>query len=75
MRLLGIATLSGFLILSLACASRLTVKSGASQDGPYRVLATTKVGGDGGFDYVNCDPEMRRTLCCAPRAFSAGRRL
>ena len=28
--------------------------------GPYRVLSTTKVGGEGGFDYVYADPVGRR---------------
>lgn len=29
-------------------------------DGPYKVLKTVKVGGDGGFDYVNADSTDRR---------------
>ncbi len=29
-------------------------------DGPYKVLKTAKVGGDGGFDYVNADSDGRR---------------
>jgi DNA-binding beta-propeller fold protein YncE len=29
-------------------------------DGPYQVLKTAKVGGEGGFDYVNADAEGRR---------------
>ena len=32
----------------------------AAQDGPYKVLATTKVGGPGGMDYVTADSEGRR---------------
>ncbi len=31
-----------------------------SAAGPYKVLKTAKVGGDGGFDYVNVDVENRR---------------
>ena len=31
-----------------------------SGTGPYKVLKTAKVGGDGGFDYVNVDVENRR---------------
>ncbi len=31
-----------------------------AQDGPYKVLATTKVGGEGGMDYVTADSEGRR---------------
>jgi hypothetical protein len=33
---------------------------GASAAGPYKVLKTAKVGGDGGFDYVNADVVGRR---------------
>src|SRR5947207_1647147 len=29
-------------------------------EGPYRVLKTAKVGGDGGFDYVYADSDGRR---------------
>lgn len=31
-----------------------------AQDGPYKVLATTKIGGEGGYDYVTADPAGRR---------------
>lgn len=31
-----------------------------AQDGPYKVLATTNVGGEGGYDYVTADPVGRR---------------
>jgi DNA-binding beta-propeller fold protein YncE len=30
-----------------------------AQSGPYKVLNTVKVGGDGGFDYVTADPDAR----------------
>jgi DNA-binding beta-propeller fold protein YncE len=33
---------------------------GSAQDGPYKVLKTAKVGGDGGFDYVYADSAGRR---------------
>jgi hypothetical protein len=33
---------------------------GFSQDGPYKILKATKVGGDGGFDYVTADSAGRR---------------
>jgi DNA-binding beta-propeller fold protein YncE len=32
----------------------------AAQDGPYKVLATTKVGGPGGMDYVYADSDARK---------------
>src|SRR5580693_9333166 len=31
-----------------------------STDGPYKVLKTAKVGGDGGFDYVTANAEDRQ---------------
>ena len=31
-----------------------------AQDGPYHVITTAKVGGDGGWDYVNADPVNRQ---------------
>lgn len=35
-----------------------------AQDGPYKILNTVKVGGDGGFDYLTADP-ANRTLYVA----------
>ena len=32
----------------------------ASAEGPYKVLKTAKVGGEGGWDYVSVDVEGRR---------------
>jgi hypothetical protein len=46
--------------LMLACALALFVTVGTAQQGPYKVLRTAKVGGDGGFDYVNADSAGRR---------------
>ena len=54
----------------LALASGLVVSATASspkvqpQDGPYHVIKVTKVGGDGGFDYVYAD-SAGRTLYVA----------
>lgn len=42
----------------------------AQATGPYRVLKTQKVGGNGGFDYVVADPDGRR-LYVARRADTA----
>ena len=44
---------------------------GAAQDGPYKVLKTAKVGGDGGFDYVYADSTGRRLY--VPRTGSSPR--
>ncbi len=37
-----------------------TTLHASAQDGPYKVLSTTKVGGEGSFDYVTADPDGRR---------------
>jgi DNA-binding beta-propeller fold protein YncE len=40
------------------------MKSVSSGSGPYKVLKVAKVGGDGGFDYVNADSDGRRLYVC-----------
>ncbi len=51
-------------ILVLCAAVAVPLLSAFAQqtpaDGPYRVLRTAKVGGDGGFDYVYADSKERR---------------
>src|SRR5580692_11154195 len=52
--------------LGLAIAATIAICAPAgwaqqsSATGPYKVLKTAKVGGDGGWDYVNVDVENRR---------------
>jgi uncharacterized protein YjiK len=41
-------------------AFAMVASLGLAQDGPYKVLKTVKVGGDGGFDYVTADSEGRK---------------
>src|SRR5258707_6417271 len=41
-------------------ATILPAISQTSTDGPYKVLKTVKVGGEGGFDYVYADVAGRR---------------
>lgn len=49
------------LILALAGAALLPVLAiGQQSAGPYNILKTVKVGGEGGFDYVVADSEARR---------------
>ena len=36
------------------------VSAQAPAEGPYKILKTAKVGGDGGFDYTNVDVDARR---------------
>jgi DNA-binding beta-propeller fold protein YncE len=38
----------------------LALPHSALADGPYRILKTVTVGGDGGFDYITADSEGRR---------------
>ena len=32
----------------------------AQQDGPYKVLKTERVGGEGGWDYIYADADLRK---------------
>ena len=43
----------------------------ASNEGPYKVLRTAKVGGEGGFDYVYADSVGRRLYVPRPAASGA----
>jgi DNA-binding beta-propeller fold protein YncE len=47
-------------ILVLAAGMTATTVSAQAPDGPYKVLKTVKVGGDGGFDYVYADSAGRK---------------
>jgi len=46
--------------LALASIALLPTLATAQQAGPYKILKTVKVGGEGGFDYVTADSEARR---------------
>src|SRR5580692_173697 len=52
------------LTVAMGTASLVLAASGLAQQaataGPYKVLKTAKVGGDGGFDYVYADDAGRR---------------
>ena len=51
----------GFLILCVSLAMIATIAlAQAPSSGPYKVIKTAKVGGVGGFDYVNADSVNRR---------------
>jgi hypothetical protein len=52
--------LSPAIVLSLAIAAGIVLAQEAPTAGPYKVLKTAKVGGDGGFDYVYADDAGRR---------------
>jgi glutamine cyclotransferase len=56
--------------LAAAAALVLFPFAALAQDGPYKVINTVKIGGDGGFDYVTADPDGR-TLIVA-RSGAAG---
>jgi len=55
MRLLALTFVSGLIAVAAASATYQ-----ASSEGPYHVLQTAKVGGDGGFDYVYADSDGRK---------------
>ena len=44
----------------IAAAITAFAPVGLAQTGPYKVLKTAKVGGDGGFDYIYADVDARR---------------
>jgi DNA-binding beta-propeller fold protein YncE len=48
-----------FACLAALAAIALIPAAALAQAGPYKVLQTIKVGGDGGFDYVTADSEGR----------------
>src|SRR6266478_4321000 len=54
-----------------AVVAMLPFASLAQQAGPYKVLQTVKVGGEGGFDYVYADDAGRRLY--VPRSGPSGR--
>ena len=57
MRLIGLTTVALFgLSASLAVGQTAPAESAG---GPYKVVTTAKVGGEGGFDYVTADPDTR----------------
>jgi len=60
-------------ILLLCAATTILLSSLAlhAQTGPYKVLSNTKVGGDGGFDYVYADSVARKLYI--PRSGPSGR--
>ncbi len=55
MKLTGALIVAGVLGISSAVGFGQT----AATDGPYKVLKAEKVGGEGGFDYIDCDPDTR----------------
>ena len=51
--LAALAALAAITILPLAAAA---------QAGPYKIINTVKIGGEGGFDYVTADPDSRTLI-------------
>ncbi len=45
---------------TLALFTAVAVAGQGGSDGPYKVIKTAKVGGDGGFDYIYADVDARR---------------
>jgi len=62
-------------VVVIAAGMGLLASMGSAQEaaagGPYKVLKTAKVGGDGGFDYINADVKGRRLYI--PRGGPTGR--
>jgi hypothetical protein len=57
-------------VLAMAVSASMGMAQHAPSAGPYKVLKTAKVGGDGGFDYVSADVEGRRLYM--PRSGAMG---
>src|SRR5271155_4377966 len=58
-------------LMLAAVVAMMPFSSVAQQAGPYKVLQTAKVGGEGGFDYVYADVAARRLY--VPRLGPAGK--
>ncbi len=62
----------GFLLaVGIATLGSMALAQHASTEGPYKVLKTAKVGGEGGFDYISADVAGRRLY--VPRNGPMGR--
>src|SRR5690242_15124497 len=61
------------LIIAASIALATPLCFAQSSEGPYKVLKTNKVGGDGGFDYVYADSDGRRLYI--PRTGQTGARI
>lgn len=59
------------LAVGIAMLASLGLAQQAPTAGPYKIMKTAKVGGDGGFDYVNADTAGRRLY--VPRSGPTGR--
>src|ERR1700733_16280688 len=57
----------------ITAVALMPFSSWAQQAGPYRVLKTAKVGGEGGFDYVYADDAGRKLYI--PRTGQTGARI
>src|ERR1700752_4342815 len=49
-----------FVLGFAAAIVAVTALAGAPESGPYKIVKSVKVGGPGGWDYVNADPDARR---------------
>jgi len=54
MRRIALLSAIPFFLLPFACVAQQSPAT------PYKVLSVTKIGGDGGFDYVYADNAARR---------------
>ena len=59
----SIAIVAGAIVVAAAIGSAQQPSNG----GPYKVLKSVKVGGEGGWDYIYADAAGRRSVHSAPR--------
>src|SRR5580692_3690476 len=62
--------LRGLLAAGIAMLASMGLAQQDPTSGPYKVLKTAKVGGEGGFDYISADVEARRLY--VPRSGAMG---
>ena len=60
-----------YLFMVVAGALSISAVASAQESGPYKIVKTARVGGEGGFDYVYADSAGRRLY--VPRSGNAGR--
>ena len=65
-----LTTLAATLSAAITLLSSTALIQTAKADGPYQVLKTAKVGGEGGFDYISADVKGRRLY--VPRSGAMG---
>jgi len=73
MRLSSLAFAAGMAISSASLLAQDAAPAPAAAEGPYKVVNSAKVGGEGGFDYVFADSASRKLFIPRSAGRSGGR--